>query len=113
MSELKFTEAEIKAAKRTKESILKGDASKELEAVYMAGEICMWDEMNSQANDPLETASSLPIGDINAPLIQSLESELIMYTNDILKDGVRGDNYTRLDNKIKRISSTLNVLNGR
>ena len=52
------------------------------------------------------------IADISNPLINDLKSQLIIATNEIIKDSVIGDNYTRLDNKIKRISYTLRILNG-
>lgn len=42
-----FTEEEVKAAKATREAIIKGDVA-ELKSIYMAGEICMWDEMQSR-----------------------------------------------------------------
>ncbi len=57
--------------------------------------------------------NTLPITDVNAPLIADLTTELINATNEIMERGVIGDTYTNLDNKIKRISSTLNVINGR
>lgn len=39
-----FTEKEISAAKETRDEIIKGDVP-ELKSIYMAGEICMWDEL--------------------------------------------------------------------
>lgn len=39
-----FAPKEIEAAKAVKEQIINGDIS-ELKSVYMAGEICMWDEL--------------------------------------------------------------------
>lgn len=44
-----FNDEEIKAAKATREAIISGNIS-ELKSVYMAGEICMWDEMQSKAS---------------------------------------------------------------
>lgn len=51
MGKTKFTHAEIKSAKFVRDSILKDD-SEELKSIYMAGEIVMWDEINS--NQPKE-----------------------------------------------------------
>lgn len=45
---MKFTNEEIKAAKQTRDVIISNNIE-ELKAIYMAGEICMWDEMQ-QAN---------------------------------------------------------------
>lgn len=39
-----FSEEEIKAAKNTRRMIVNSENS-ELKSIYMAGEICMWDEL--------------------------------------------------------------------
>lgn len=41
-----FTEDEIKTAKATRDEILQNDTYV-LKSIYMAGEICMWDEMRT------------------------------------------------------------------
>lgn len=41
-----FTLEEIKAAKQTRDTIISDDVN-ELKSIYMAGEICMWDEINN------------------------------------------------------------------
>ena len=41
-----FTPEEIEAAKETRAAVIK-DNTPELKAVYMAGEICMWDELQN------------------------------------------------------------------
>ena len=42
-----FTEEEVKIAKATRDEVISQDIL-ELTAVYMAGEICMWDEMRKK-----------------------------------------------------------------
>lgn len=49
--ENKFTNEEIKTAKQVQKQIFESD-SKELKAVYMAGEICMWLEMQENEKPP-------------------------------------------------------------
>lgn len=39
-----FTEEEVKAAKATRDQLVK-ERIPEIQSIYMAGEICMWDEM--------------------------------------------------------------------
>lgn len=63
-----FTEEEIKTAKITRGQIIRNDI-KTLKAIYMAGEICMWDEMQ--------------------PKVEKLEKELnesIKERNDLLRE---------------------------
>ena len=43
----KFTKEEIKTAKEVKDTIIREDVE-ELKAIYMAGEICMWDEIQQR-----------------------------------------------------------------
>lgn len=42
-----FTKEELESAHATKDTIIKTNVD-ELKAVYMAGEICMWDEMQDE-----------------------------------------------------------------
>lgn len=42
-----FTEEEVKAAKSTRQVIIEENVP-ELKSIYIAGEICMWDELKSQ-----------------------------------------------------------------
>lgn len=42
-----FTDQEVKSAKATRDAIINEEIS-ELQSVYMAGEICMWDEMRAE-----------------------------------------------------------------
>ena len=44
-----FTEEEIIAAKETRDAIIK-ERIPELVSIYMAGEICMWDEIQNSKN---------------------------------------------------------------
>jgi len=44
---MKFTNEEIKAAKQTRDAIISNNIE-ELKAIYMAGEICMWDELQQK-----------------------------------------------------------------
>ena len=44
---MSFTDKEIKTAKQTREVIIK-DGTPKQKAVYMAGEICMWDELQQE-----------------------------------------------------------------
>ena len=44
-----FTKEELRAAKETRETIIK-EGIPELASIYMAGEICMWDEMQQAKN---------------------------------------------------------------
>lgn len=44
-----FTEEEIRVAKQVKDALVNGDLAEELRSVYIAGEICMWDELRSQS----------------------------------------------------------------
>lgn len=46
-----FTQEEIDAAKRTKQRII-DSGTRELNAAYMAGEICMWDELRNKSSVP-------------------------------------------------------------
>lgn len=48
----KFTNEEIKAAKETRDALINEDMPTEMKALYMAGEIVMWDELQkSQPSD--------------------------------------------------------------
>lgn len=51
-----FTEEEVRAAKKTRDAIINGSISEELKSVYMAGEICMWDELRKSHPSPPEGA---------------------------------------------------------
>lgn len=42
-----FTPEEVKAAKQTRDAIIK-EGTPEMKALYMAGEIVMWDQLQSQ-----------------------------------------------------------------
>ena len=53
-----FTKTEIEAAKKMKDRILKSD-SNYCKAVYIAGEICMWDEINNILDKPKEKTEEL------------------------------------------------------
>lgn len=54
-----FTQEEISAAKATRDAIIKQNVS-EVKPIYMAGEICMWDEMrNKLPLDPAKLAEWL------------------------------------------------------
>ena len=44
---MSFTDEEIKTAKQAREVIIK-DGTPKQKAVYMAGEICMWDELQQE-----------------------------------------------------------------
>ena len=58
---MSFTDEEIKIAKQTREVIIK-DGTPELKAVYMAGEICMWDELQQEkVNGAATSAEALPM----------------------------------------------------
>lgn len=46
-----FTDEELKAAKATRDAIIKENIS-ELKSIYMAGEIIMWDEMRTKIQQP-------------------------------------------------------------
>lgn len=41
---MEFTEEQVRAAKQCRDTIIAEDID-ELKSIYMAGEICMWDEM--------------------------------------------------------------------
>ena len=61
---MNFTEEEIKIAKKTRDVIISEGIS-ELRAIYMAGEICMWDELQQvRTNSPEQL---LPIIDGSTP----------------------------------------------
>jgi len=82
---------------------------------YLSGNnhvICR-EDIPQMIDDLISKVKILDIQRVNAPLIADLETQLINATNEILKPGTIGDNWTRLNNKIQRLSSTLNVLNGR
>jgi hypothetical protein len=44
---MKFTEEEIRIAKQTR-AVIVNENIEELKAIYMAGEICMWDELQQK-----------------------------------------------------------------
>jgi len=44
----KFSPEEIKAAKSVKDRALNEHSSQWFKSLYMAGEICMWDELQSE-----------------------------------------------------------------
>lgn len=50
-----FTDEEVKAAKATRDQIIRDDVQT-LKAIYMAGEICMWDEL--RWNKPTQNESA-------------------------------------------------------
>jgi len=61
---MNFTDEEIKIAKQTRETVISTDVP-ELKAVYMAGEICMWDELRElKANEASKSTSKLPVGSV-------------------------------------------------
>lgn len=56
-----FSEEEIKAAKQVRDAIVKSDDGS-LKSVYMAGEICMWDEMRQKEADKVKSTQASSIG---------------------------------------------------
>ena len=45
-----FTDEEISAAKAIRDALVSGEMPQELKSIYMAGEICMWDELGRPPN---------------------------------------------------------------
>lgn len=45
-----FNNAEIKAAREVRNNIISDKMPSEIKSVYMAGEICMWDELTNASN---------------------------------------------------------------
>ena len=65
---MKFTDSQIKLAKEVRDTIIR-DNIQELKAVYMAGEICMWDEIQQDKVNGVETGKDkCTLHDVNACL---------------------------------------------
>lgn len=73
-----FTEEEVRAAKKTRDAIINGSISEELKSVYMAGEICMWDELRKSHPSP----PAVPESDMTAE--EFFNGEGGMFTLDFL-----------------------------
>ena len=59
---MSFTAEEIKAAQATRDTIIRDNISV-LKSIYMAGEICMWAELN-EPPDERELLNDVTVGDI-------------------------------------------------
>lgn len=90
-----FTEEEVTTAKTVRDAIINGEAS-ELKSIYMAGEICMWDEMR-QFTTPA------------APLVQFKSANDSWYKNEpviveqtgetVFIQGIDGGNFNTINAK--------------
>ena len=70
-----FTKEEVKAAKATRDAIIEENIS-ELKAIYMAGEIVMWDECEQKNLNKAHVSGSFSLADI-----QMLKNALIVIKN--------------------------------
>lgn len=71
---MSFTKEEIKIAKQTRDVIISEDVE-ELKAVYMAGEICMWDELQQEQANGDKSKKSVGVDTAMIKLMIEYETE--------------------------------------
>lgn len=81
-----FTEEEIKAAKSVKQTIIK-ERIPEVQSVYMAGEICMWDETRNKLEEKdAELSSYRSLLDDAVKEMVEKDKEIIEFAEWIAKE---------------------------